>query len=262
MGSGIDRYEADAEKLLAQGQRLVKAMKLEILLMEAERRKLAAQPFPDSLPKIQENYQPWYSEAVALITQLLPDRVDDFKSFYTPKNARKDITNGNYTISDYLRGLSISRGAVEIVSMEAAQLPLQQQVSIIAGLNQRFKSTLFDIKTLVHADLLDDEIRAAEELNLKGFQRGAGAVAGVVLEGHLAAVCERNGVTLRKKDPTISDLNDALKAASKIETATWRYIQHLGDLRNKCDHRKASEPTKEEVSELIDGVRKITKTLV
>jgi hypothetical protein len=261
MPSRIDRYEADVEKLLAQGERLVEAMKLEVLIMEAERRKLSVKPFPKNLPQLQTDYQPWYSEAFALVTQLLPDRVDDFKSYYTPKNARKEIDSGNYTISDYLRGLSISRGETTVTSMQAARLPLQQQVSIIAGLRQRFKSTLFDIKTLVHADLLDDEIRAAEELNSKGFQRGAGAIAGVVLEGHLAAVCDRNGVTIRKRDPTISDLNEALKASSKIETATWRYIQHLGDLRNKCDHKKASDPTKEEVSELIDGVRKITKTL-
>lgn len=109
---------------------------------------------------------------------------------------------------------------------------------------------------------LDDELHAADELNSKGFQRGAGAIAGVVLEGHLSSVCERHRISLRKKDPSISDLNDALKTGDVIETATWRFIQHLGDLRNKCDHKKQTEPTKEEVSELVDGVRKIIKTVL
>jgi len=104
-------------------------------------------------------------------------------------------------------------------------------------------------------------IHAAEELNAKGFQRGAGAIAGVVLEAHLAAVCERHKIIVRKKDPSISDLNDAMKSAVVIETPTWRFIQHLGDPRNKCDHKKATDPTKVEVSEFIEGVRKITKTV-
>jgi hypothetical protein len=94
-----------------------------------------------------------------------------------------------------------------------------------------------------------------------GIQRGAGAIAGVVLEAHLAAVCGRRAIAIRKKDPTISDLNDALKTAATIETPTWRFIQHLGDLRNKCDHKKQSDPSKDDVIELIDGVRKITKTV-
>lgn len=123
------------------------------------------------------------------------------------------------------------------------------------------RSTLFDIKTLVHADLLDDELHAAEELNRKGFQRGAGAIAGVVLEAHLGIVCERHRSSPKKKNPTLSDLYNALKSADIIDTAKWRYIQHLGDLRNKCDHKKDADPTKAEVGELIDGVRKITKTV-
>lgn len=140
--------------------------------------------------------------------------------------------------------------------------PMYQQYNMVAGLLGRFASTLYDIKTLLHADLLDDELQQAEELNKNGFQRGAGVLAGVVLEGHLAAVCDRHGVAIRKKDPAISDLNDALKAASVTDVIQWRFVQHLGDLRNKCGHKKAVEPTKEEVTELIDGVRRMTKTLL
>lgn len=37
-------------------------------------------------------------------------------------------------------------------------------------------------------------------------------------------------------------------------------IQHLGDIRNLCDHNKDREPTKEEVEELINGIDQIIKT--
>ena len=263
MTSNIERYEKDIERLAGQGLRLTIAMQHEI----DPRAKVLSGFSKDELsklPDVRSQYEQWYSESLAAVTQLLPDRVEDFQSYYRPKGARKEIQYSNYTISDYLRGTTITRGggAIVVVEPSAALRPLYQQCNIVEGLKRRFKSTLFDIRTLVHADLMDDELHAADELNAKGFQRGAGAIAGVVLESHLAAVCDRRGVAIKKKDPSISDLNDALKSASTIETATWRFVQHLGDLRNKCDHKKQTDPTKDEVNELIEGVRKITKTVL
>lgn len=42
----------------------------------------------------------------------------------------------------------------------------------------------------------------------------AGAVAGVVLEGHLQTVLGNHKITIRKKNPTIAELNDPLKKAN------------------------------------------------
>jgi hypothetical protein len=39
-------------------------------------------------------------------------------------------------------------------------------------------------------------------------------------------------VAVRKTDPGISGINDGLKAAGVIDVAQWRFIQHLGDIRN------------------------------
>jgi len=113
----------------------------------------------------------------------------------------------------------------------------------------------------VQADLFDSELAASQELLKKGFLRGAGAICGVVLEKHLAQVAENHNVTTRKKNPTISDLNDLLKQSDVLDTPEWRQIQRLGDIRNLCDHNKDREPTKDEVQELISGVEKFTKTL-
>jgi hypothetical protein len=102
---------------------------------------------------------------------------------------------------------------------------------------------------------------AARELTKHGFLRGAGAIAGVVLEKHLLQVAQNHSLSIRKQHPTISDLNDALKNGSVLDVPQWRGIQRLGDLRNLCDHNKHREPTEIELAELIDGVEKITKTL-
>ncbi|MEP9371172.1 hypothetical protein [Mesorhizobium sp. KR1-2] len=261
MASTFDKYKDDIERLANLGGKLSLAMQL-----EADPNAQIVHPYSEeelkSLPDVRSNYQGWYSEALALVSQIIPERKDDFQSYYAPKGMRKDILYSNYTMSDYLRGTTVRRGGDLVVGPSAATAAMYQQFNIISGLANRFSSTLYDIKTLLHADLIDDELHAAKELNRNGFQRGAGAMAGVVLEGHLAAVCERHKVPARKKDPAISDLNDALKAASVADVAQWRFIQHLGDLRNKCDHKKASDPTKEEVAELIEGVLKITKTLL
>lgn len=81
------------------------------------------------------------------------------------------------------------------------------------------------------------------------------------MEKHLSQVCASHQVKIGKKDPNIGDLNDALKQAQVCDTAQWRFIQHLGDLRNLCDHNKNREPTDEQVADLVDGINKVMKTI-
>lgn len=135
------------------------------------------------------------------------------------------------------------------------------QTEILESVKSQFESSLHDIAQLIRAELFDSELDAARELTKNGFLRGAGAVAGVVLEKHLGQVCQNHNVQTKKQHPTISDFNDLLKNAAVIDVPMWRQIQRLGDIRNLCDHNKHRDPTKEEVTELIDGVEKLCKTL-
>jgi hypothetical protein len=41
----------------------------------------------------------------------------------------------------------------------------------------------------------------------------------------------------------------------------WRKVQYLGDIRNLCSHQKDTEPTEEQVKELIDGVNAVIKNI-
>ena len=135
------------------------------------------------------------------------------------------------------------------------------QLEILKSATARFESKLLEIQQLVQADLFDSELDAARELVKHKFERGAGAIAGVVLEKHLSQVAGNHNITTRKKHPTISDFNDLLKQGGVLDVPTWRQIQRLGDIRNLCDHNKGRAPTDVEVKELIDCVDKITKTL-
>jgi len=221
--------------------------------------------FLSKLPAFKNTYQPWYSEAYAVVKQILPDRLADFISYYQRPKPRKDITYENYRIEDYLQGLTVTRGGYEkekIVGPDAAIPPFEQQLAIVNSVSGRFDSSLYDIRQIVQADLFESDLDAAEELATKKFTRAAGALAGVVLEKHLAQVCKNRNIKVAKKHPAISDLNEALKQANAIDVPQWRFVQHLADIRNLCDHSKAKEPTVEQVSDLISGVRKVIKTVL
>lgn len=91
--------------------------------------------------------------------------------------------------------------------------------------------------------------------------RAAGSLAGVVIENHLQKLAKNHAIKVRKKNPTISDLNDPLKNAEVFDTPTWRKVAYLADIRNMCSHKKDAEPTKDQVAELIDGANWLAKNL-
>lgn len=205
-----------------------------------------------------EIYESWYSESLSVITHLLPSRISDFKSHYEVPRTRKELSPSNYTVHDMIQGLSRVDGSAPLTSGLSR---LRSQINILKAARQRFTSTLFDIKKIVQADLLDSEIEVAKLLLTNGFTRAAGAVAGVVIERHLSQICLDHAISIKAKHPTIATLNDALKDATAVDLAQWRFIQHLADIRNNCDHAKTVEPTHEQVSDLIAGTAKIIKTI-
>lgn len=268
MPTNLEKYQTDLDALIKNGEQFLHAIQAECepdefkaLVRKQLGDKTAA--FLKALPDFASAYQPWYSEAKAVIKLLLPDRLADFVRHYEKPKPRKDIDFENYRIEDALQGLRITRGyQEEVIADKSSAIPhVRQQVEILKSLEARFKSSLFDIRQLVTADLFDSELEAAAELAKKKFLRAAGAIAGVVLEKHLHQVCDNHSVSPSKKDPGISHLNDLLKSNGVIDVPQWRAVQYLGDLRNLCDHPKGQEPTHEQITDLIQGVTKVTKTL-
>jgi hypothetical protein len=266
MSTNLEKFKKDLKKLTSKGLLLQVAMEHECYPEQVKQlygKNEKGKELLKSLPSFASEYQSWYSEATVVIKQLLPDRLEDFVGHYRKPKPRKDITYENYRVEDYLQGLNITRGweKQKVVGPDAAIPQFRQQLAILQAADSRFESALFDIRQLLQADLLDSELDEARELLKRGFVRASGAIAGVVLEKHLTQVAQNHSVTMRKKNPGISDFNELLKSAEVVDTPTWRQIQRLGDIRNLCDHNKDREPTKTETEELIDGVGKYTKTL-
>lgn len=207
------------------------------------------------------NYQLWYTKALRVIEQILPNRAEEFENFYKITK-RKEINYVTYTISDYLVGTRVTRGVYDAFDTTAAFIAkFQQQMAILNSAYLSLDSILLNITDVLHSEILDNEIGAASNLLKAKHLRAAGTVAGVVLEGHLSKVCENHQIKIQKKDPTIGDYNEALKNANILDVPNWRWIQRLSDIRNLCLHKKDRDPTIEEVEELINGVEKAIKTL-
>ena len=268
MLSNLDRFKKDLDSLINTGEILeililAKCIPERFKSVVEEKLEPETKEMIRALPPFDVLYQGWYSAAKALIAQLLPGRLADFVQHYEKPKSRKDITFESYRIEDCLVGLSVTRavGKEKVVGPEGAIPHFQQQLAILKAVRERFKSSLFDIRQLVMADLFDTELATASELAKKKFLRAAGVVAGVVLEKHLAQVCKNHSVKMLKRSPTISDLNDRLKAENVVDIPQWRSIQHLSDIRNLCAHNRQTEPNKEQVNDLIAGVEKTIKTL-
>lgn len=212
----------------------------------------------------EQEFQSWYTQAAALIRQLIPDRLAEFQELYKGDGKRKATTAQTYHIQDWLNGIRSGKqytGEKYYDDFAIITMRFGTQLAILQAVGTRFEISLYDIRQLVQADLFDSELDASRELLKSGFLRAAGAVAGVVLEKHLAQVASNHNVATRKAHPTISDFNDLLKAEGVLDVPAWRNIQRLGDLRNLCDHNKHREPGKDEIEELINGVEKLSKTL-
>jgi hypothetical protein len=230
-----DEIEAELDQLGEEGQSLLE--ELATAVVDAKEAKTSGKKTSSkfSLIVFAARYQQWYSAALPVVSQLLPDRYEEFQRYY--QNEKRKVFNwSSYTISDYLRAST----PVGVNGELTAYMALNVQVDIVAAAKRRLGSRLADLKGILQAELFDSELSAAEDLAKKGHLRAAGAVAGVALERHLATVASAHAVRVRKAYPTIGDLNDLLKSADVYEVPTWRRIQHLGDIRNICDHFKGS----------------------
>jgi hypothetical protein len=268
MTTNLERYRKELERLHEEAETMYAG--LEVLVYErqknspevVEKIKVLKSKFGGSF---ENSYQRWYTEACAVLGQLIPGRLEEFRSIYTANPKRKGVNSLTYSIQDWLLGIRSATdrlGAKHFDDLTIILMRFDTQRKILDAARTRLDSTVFDLRNIVRADLFDSELSAARELRKHGFIRSAGVIAGVVLEEHLGQVCNNHQVKVAKKNPTISEYNDLLRKVEVYDVPVWRQLQRLGDLRNMCGHKKEREPTEEEVGELIDGVEKTMKTIL
>lgn len=213
----------------------------------------------DEEKEFHRDYQRWYSKALKAVAALAPDRHTEFRNYYEIDPKRKKFGYGTFVIQDYLKGIKPIEFSEEECRNQAF-LCFYNQLTLFLSIVERVDSVVANIEGELYAELQDSEIVIARQL-AKVSLRAAGALMGVVIEGHLQKVASNRGIKITKKNPTIADLNEPLKTAGVIDTASWRKISFLSDLRNLCSHKKDEEPTKDQVEELIQGAEWLTKNI-
>jgi hypothetical protein len=102
MAANVDRFRQDLDKLIELGSKLDISMLREVLgeaefirkvlpQLGSKPTKKQTEEILKALPSFKISYEAWYSESLALLRQLLPERLENFISYYE-KTSR---TEGN-----------------------------------------------------------------------------------------------------------------------------------------------------------------------
>ena len=189
------------------------------------------------------SYQKWYSTALHLIKENLDDeRSKEFTDYYP-------------LIKDYLQFKSSLYKPNKDAYIDQFVNTFDTQIGILSSIPDVLETQELRFRELISAVYVELEIDQAEILLITDLSRAAGALVGVALEKHLETMCFVNNIQYSHKE-TINPLATKLYTNNVIDITELKKIEYFASIRNKCDH--PNNITKNEVKELIDGVKKLT----
>ena len=209
-----------------------------------------------NMGELRREYQMWYSQVHEIVSAHLPTRLPTLENLhYMPSQAYSpEVEDQVYCgIRSYLRSASSHKPF-----RDRFEADLEQQRGILLAVPRVIELRALEVRDLVTADLVQGELNEARLLLDHGFIRAAGAVSGVALEAHLKLLHEQSGLQYTEKD-TIRPLALRLRQNGVITLGDEKKCDAMADTRNKCDHKKKTDPTREEVEELIEDVARFTK---
>jgi hypothetical protein len=214
----------------------------------------------DQIPDFKKEYHIWYAKAQRAVITLAPERLAEFDAYYSGnKNVKsaKDFSYLTAGITHYLQGIVTTSYGEQKNYFGKFTTGLQQQMHMLEAISANIEDVLFNLQSEIHYGIFKSEVDVDKELKKNKLLRPAGAVAGVVIEGHLRATLTKRGLKFKKKAPCMTDYNDDLKEQKIIDIAMWRLIQRCGDIRNYCVHPKEREPTPDEIDDIVRAAEKI-----
>lgn len=96
---------------------------------------------------------------------------------------------------------------------------------------------LFQIRSLVEAEVFDDFLEQGQALLKAGYKGPAAVVIGAVLEDGLRRLCSKNSIALSDK-PKLDFMNAELAKAGVYNVLTQKKIMALAGIRNDAAHGK------------------------
>ena len=240
-------------------------------------------------------YQAWYTKALRVIGQLYPERSDDFQAHYrallalhrsTPSlpwyrtalrvmhrltawrsqeakdQARERHSRARPGAPETGRqtgmGMTITPNGELIPSLRLTFLAhFAQQLRILSAVRDGLVYVLADMHGTLYSDVENHVLAAVHRLSQHGHHRAAGALAGVLLEIHLAHVVAKYRVAMGAKAPDITTLNAALKRGGIYDGEIWHSIQRLGALRDDWVDSSRRDPTVDELTTFLHEVQTV-----
>jgi hypothetical protein len=117
---------------------------------------------------------------------------------------------------------------------------------------------LFNLQSLVKAEVFDDMLEQAAALLEAGYKDPACVVAGVALETTLKDLCSRNSIPHAKLDK----MNADLAKAGVYNKGMQKQITAWADRRNSAAHGDWSAYTDADVDDMIKGVTRVIADFV
>lgn len=111
---------------------------------------------------------------------------------------------------------------------------------------------LFNLRSLVKAEVLTDATEQADEMLKAGYKDLACVVTGIALEVAIKEIAERSGVARGKLDKMNADLSKA----GVYNVAKQKQITAWADLRNKAAHGDWSAYSEADVRDMLAGVER------
>ena len=152
--------------------------------------------------------------------------------------------------SDYYRKFT-----TEVEEYNLADAPKAQGI-LLAVADDIASGALFNIQTLIEAEVFDDFLEQAKSLLEAGYYQAAAVVCGAVLEDSLRKLCEKKRIALPDK-PKLDFMNSELAKKGVYNKLIQKKITFLADLRNNAAHGKWDQFKLEDVEEMIPYVRRL-----
>jgi len=116
---------------------------------------------------------------------------------------------------------------------------------------------LFTARGLIASDLFKDFLQMAEYLLSGDYKDASAVIIGSVLEEHLRQLCAKNGISVvdsNGRPRKASALNDDL-ARGTYDKLEQKAVTYWLDLRNKAAHGEYKQYDKDQVANMLQGVR-------
>jgi hypothetical protein len=192
-----------------------------------------------------------------VLSKSAPQRDDDVPD---PSQERLDDKLEASSATKTSMGIEILQNGETIASVRMTFLTrLSHQLRMLNSVRHGLEYVLADLQSALYGEVGDHILATAYTLFHRGQHRAAGALAGVLLEIHLAKVATKYRVTIAPTSSGLATLNTALKRGGMYDAAVWRFIDSLGALGHACVYAPAYEPTVDDLIELLHGVQLIRK---